>query len=176
MKGGVLARIALALDLALAPACGALAADAETPDVAVFTLSSIPVLADGAAVYELDRRDRLAARLGAGLPFEPERALAAARRRMDSPEGRELRSDLADAAEGNALAARLGIDRLPAVVVDDRFVVYGVRDVRRALDLVASWRRDNQTTMNSGPGNARSVPHPRTGTPPARSLRRRAQR
>ena len=165
-------RLATVLPLSLALACGA-AAETEAPDVVVFTLSSMPVRAPGAAVHELDRRGRLAARLGGGLPADPERALGAARRRVDSPEGRDLRLRLARAAAGNALASRLGIDRLPAIVVDGRYAVYGVRDARRAVERVRAWRLDNEPSVDSGPGNARSIPHPGSGTPPARSLPRR---
>ena len=169
---GALAAIALAL----APSCAAAAAERDAPDVAVFTLSTIPVCADGAPVYELDARDRLAAGLGAGLPADPERALAEARRRADSPEGRSLRRALAAAAEGNALASKLGVERLPAVVVDGRHVVYGVRDAHRALEMVRAWRIDNEYSVDSGPGNARSFPLPDPGTPPARSFSRGGER
>ena len=157
--------------LALAAWCSFGAADRAESDVAVFTLSTIPVRAHGAAVHELDRGDRLAAAFGADLPADPAKALAEARRRLASRAGRDLRSGLARAAAGNALAARLGIERLPAVVVDGRYVVYGVRDVRRALIRVAAWRADNDTdSIDSGPGSTRSSPLPDTGTPPARSL------
>ena len=151
--------------LALALACSAAAAEPETPDVAVFTLSTIPVRAGGAAVYELDRRDRLVVELGEGLPADPERARAEMRRRIASSEGRQLLFGLAEAADGNALAARLGIEKLPAVVVDGRYAVYGVRDVRRALELVAAWRRENEPSVNSGPGTARSSPLPARDRP-----------
>ncbi len=158
--------------LALAASGAVGAADAKPPGVAVFTLASIPVRAAGAAaVYELDRRDRQAAAFGADLPSDPEAALAESRRRLASPAGRALRAELEAAGQGNALAARLGVDRLPAVVVDGRYAVYGVRDVRRALELVAAWRADNETdSVDSGPGSTRSSPLPDTGTPPARSL------
>ena len=163
-------RIALAL-----ACCAAIASATETPDVAVFTLSTMPVRADGAAVFELDARERLAAELGAGLPRDPERALAEVRRRLDTPRGRGLRKRLAKAAEGNALASRLGVARLPAVVVDGRYAVYGVRDARRAVELVRAWRAANENS-DSGPDDGRSLPHPDPGTPPARSLRRRGDR
>ena len=153
------------VSLALALACSAAAAEPETPDVAVFTLSTIPVRSGGAAVYELDRRDRLAAELGEGLPADLERARAEMRRRIESADSRQLLFGLAEAADGNALAARLGIEKLPAVVVDGRYAVYGVRDVRRALEIVAAWRRENEPLAMSGPGNARSSPFPARDRP-----------
>ncbi len=165
-------RCARLLQAALACCCASVSTAGEAPDVAVFTLSTIPVQAGGAAVYQLDRPERLGAAFGAALPADPDRALAAAQRRLDTAAGRALRRELAEVVAGKALAVRLGIDRLPAIVVDGRYVVYGVREVRRALVLAAEWRAANETPVVSGPGNTRSTPHPLPGTPPARSARR----
>ena len=148
----------------------AIAAETGTPGVVAFTLTSMPVRAHGATVHELDRRDRLAAAFGADLPADPDKARAEAGRRLRSASGRKLRRDLAAAAAGNALAARLGVDKLPAVVVDGRYAVYGVRDVRRAVALVAAWRAENEISVDSGPGKTRSSPlpareRPRPATP-----------
>ena len=112
-------------------------------DVVAFTLSSMPLRAAvGATVHVLDARDGQAEAFGAGLPGDPERALAEARRRLETPAGRAALARLASAAAGNALAGRLGIEKLPAVVVDGRYVVYGVRDVARAVERVEAWRRE----------------------------------
>ena len=130
------ATLGLALVLAASPAAGA-------GDVVAFTLSSMPLRATGtAAVHVLDARDGYAAAFGADLPGDPERALAEARRRVSSPEGRAALARIAEAAAGNVLAGRLGIEKLPAVVVDGRYVVYGVRDVARAVERVEAWRAE----------------------------------
>ena len=133
-------RAALGFALALAawpgPAAGA-------GDVVAFTLSSIPLrAAGGAQVHVLDARDGYAEAFGADLADDPERALAEARRRVATPAGRATLARIAEAAAGNALAGRLGIEKLPAVVVDGRYVVYGVRDVARAVERVAAWRAE----------------------------------
>ena len=128
------AALAWALVLAASPAAG-------DGDVVAFTLSSMPLRTTGAAeVHLLDARDGHAEAFGANLPGDPERALAEARRRMATHAGRAALARIAAAAPGNALAARLGIEKLPAVVVDGRYVVYGVRDVARAVERVAAWR------------------------------------
>jgi integrating conjugative element protein (TIGR03757 family) len=45
------------------------------------------------------------------------------------------------AAFGGLLrAARLGLDRLPAVVFDDAAIVYGVTDLSEAAEQYARWR------------------------------------
>ena len=130
------AALVWALALAASPAAGA-------GDVVAFTLSSMPLRASGgAAVHVLDARDGHAEAFGADLPADPERALAEARRRMATPAGRAALERLAAAAAGNVLAGRLGIEKLPAVVVDGRYVVYGVRDVARAVERVEAWRAE----------------------------------
>ena len=131
------AALVWALALGASPPAGA-------GEVVAFTLSSMPLRASGgAAVHVLDARDGHAEAFGADLPGDPERALAEARRRMETPAGRAALARIAAAAAGNALAGRLGIEKLPAVVVDGRYVVYGVRDVARAVERVEAWRAES---------------------------------
>jgi len=130
------AALGFALALAAWPGPGAVAGD-----VVAFTLSSMPLRgAGGAAVHVLDARDGHAEAFGADLPADPERALVEAKRRLATPAGRAALERIAAAAAGNALASRLGIEKLPAVVVDGRYVVYGVRDVAQAAKRVEAWR------------------------------------
>ena len=147
------------------PALALLACSAQA-DVIAFTLSSIPLETDGATVYVLDEGDRFAAALGAGLPGDPVEALAEVRRRLATPEGRAARRRIEAASAGRAQAVRLGIGKLPAVVVDGRYVVYGVRDVRCARALIAAWRARHELSLRSGPGASSPPP---TDRPPARS-------
>ena len=120
-------------------------------DVVAFTLSSMPLrAAGGAEVHVLDERDDLAEAFGGSLPGDSERALAEARRRVSSPAGRAALERIAAAAAGNALAGRLGIEKLPAVVVDGRYVVYGVRDVARAIERIEGWRERHEQAIGSG--------------------------
>ena len=133
-------RGALVLALALVAWPGPAAVAGE---VVAFTLSSMPLRAPGGAtVHVLDARDGYAEAFGADLPDDPERALAEARRRVATPAGRAALARIASAAAGNALAGRLGIEKLPAVVVDRRYVVYGVRDVARAVERIKAWRAE----------------------------------
>ena len=128
------AALGFALVLVASPAAG---------DVVAFTLSSMPLRATGTAtVHMLDARDGYAAAFGADLPADPERALAEARRRVATAAGRAALARIAEAAAGNVLASQLGIEKLPAVVVDGRYVVYGVRDVARAVERVEAWRAE----------------------------------
>jgi len=135
--------------------------------ILVFTLSSMPVDAPGAAVYVLDEADRLAAALGRDLPGTGARAAAEVRRRL----GAGVRNRLARAAEGRALAARLGVERLPAVVVDGRYAVYGIRDLDRALRLVEAWRQREGPAGEAG-SRAAGRPAVRGGREPLTRPRR----
>ncbi len=133
-------RAALGSALALAACPGPALSDAE---VVAFTLSSMPLRAGvGVTVHVLDARDGHAEAFGADLPDDPDRALAEVKRRMATAEGRAALARIAAAAAGNALAGRLGIEKLPAMVVDGRYVVYGVRDVARAVERVEAWRAE----------------------------------
>jgi integrating conjugative element protein (TIGR03757 family) len=107
-------------------------------EVLVITDRFHPVqAASDARVIELDRAARIEAALSADLPADPEHAAKIARQRLADPElpGR-LRSAYQDIAEARGLAVR----KIPAVLVDRRYVVYGDPDVFRALARIESYR------------------------------------
>jgi len=140
------AALGFALIVAACPGPGAAAGD-----VVAFTLSSMPLRAGSdTTVHVLDERDGRAEAFGADLPADPERALVEAKRRLATPAGRAALQRIAAAAAGNALASRLGIEKLPAVVVDGRYVVYGVCDVARAVERVEAWRERHEQASGSG--------------------------
>lgn len=103
--------------------------------VEVFTVAGEPVVnvPDGAAVVELDAPARLDAQLSQGLPANPERARQAMRERVSRPDWPEMKDRYQSAYTGLARAWVLGIQKVPAVVVDERYVVYGEPDVARAV-------------------------------------------
>ena len=111
-------------------------------EVRVFTDSAHPVTAPaGITVTELDAPARLVAALGAGLPSDPARAEAIMRRRLkEAPPGAPAPARIAQAYQGVADAYSAGIAKLPAVMVDGRYVVYGEPNVSRALARIAAYR------------------------------------
>ncbi|WP_442866979.1 TIGR03757 family integrating conjugative element protein [Acidovorax sp. GBBC 3334] len=117
------------------------ATTAFAADVRVFTNRAHPVAAvPGTTVIELDTPARLIAELGADLPADPRRAESLLRQRLASPKQRDLQTRIAQAYQGVADAYHLGVAKLPAVVVDGRYVVYGDADVARALARIAARR------------------------------------
>ncbi|EEW1745587.1 TIGR03757 family integrating conjugative element protein [Escherichia coli] len=66
------------------------------------------------------------------LPADPEAAEAVVREHMQSPEWSSAQADLAERYRLVTHAWSLGLKKYPAVVFDDREVVYGTTDVAQA--------------------------------------------
>src|SRR3546814_20263992 len=86
----------------------------------------------GERLIELDEAHRIEAELSAELPADPEQAAAIVKRRL-SGGGADLQRRIASAYQGVTDAWSLGITSIPAVVVDQRYVVSGEPDVARAV-------------------------------------------
>ncbi|EED3330859.1 TIGR03757 family integrating conjugative element protein [Salmonella enterica subsp. enterica] len=86
-------------------------------------------------VVLLDEPERLQAKVFGQLPADPELAAMQARQVMSSPQWQQKQQQLVTAYRQVVHARELGIRKLPAVVFDDREVVYGTTDVARAQAL-----------------------------------------
>ena len=114
---------------------------AAAAEVLVITDSGHPVqVAAGTRVIELDLPARIEAELAAGLPTDPTQAAAIVQQRLRDG-GQDLQRRLGRAYQDVAQAWGLGITKVPAVVVDRRYVVYGETDVPRALARIEEYRR-----------------------------------
>ncbi|KTT30107.1 hypothetical protein SB18R_02680 [Pseudomonas oryzihabitans] len=94
----------------------------------------------GARVVLLDAPERLEQQLSEGLPADPRQAVAIMQQRMHSASAQQLVRDLAKAHQDVADAWSLGVAKLPAVVVDRRYVVYGQPDVAAAVASIERYR------------------------------------
>lgn len=105
--------------------------------VTVFSTTRISLtnLPHQASVIHLDRSQLIEEQMSAGLPSDPQTAALQLHQRMQTPAWLRLEHELQQSAAGLAKAQRLGIEKLPAVVIDDR-VVYGLADVARAVELI----------------------------------------
>ncbi|MBG6955148.1 TIGR03757 family integrating conjugative element protein [Pseudomonas aeruginosa] len=109
-------------------------------DVLVVTDSRHPVQAPaGVQVIELDQATRIEVELAAHLPADPQQAAARVRQRLHDG-GEALQRRIGHAYQGVADAWGLGIAKIPAVVVDRRYVVYGEPDVPRAVVRINAYR------------------------------------
>lgn len=101
------------------------------------TTQAHPVSApSGTRVIFLDDQQRLEEQLSQQLPADPRQAQAAIQRFLASPAGKYLQNELAKAQQGVSDAWSLRVEKLPAVVVDRRYVVYGEPDVAKAVALI----------------------------------------
>lgn len=114
---------------------------ASAAEVLVVTDRLHPVSVGSAVrVIELDAPARLVeSELATHLPADPQKATAIARQRLQDG-GTVLQKRLALAYQGVIEAWGLGITKIPAVVVDRRYVVYGEPDVNRAVSLIERYR------------------------------------
>lgn len=109
-------------------------------DVIVVTDSHHPVQASvGVRVIELDLPARIEAEIATDLPNDPDKATTLVRQRLRDG-GDALQRRIGHAYQGVADAWGLGIAKIPAVVVDRRYVVYGEPDVPRAVARINAYR------------------------------------
>ncbi|WP_122417194.1 TIGR03757 family integrating conjugative element protein [Pseudomonas viridiflava] len=107
----------------------------------VITDRNHPVQASsGARLILLDDSERLEAKLSEGLPADPHRAAAIMQQRLRSNDAQRLQQDLVAAQQGLVDAWSVGVTKIPAVVVDRKYVVYGETDVGSATQSIARWK------------------------------------
>lgn len=122
----------------------AVATCASAANIWVVTDRQHPVThTDGARVIELDAPACFEAGLSSHLPSDPKRAAAIVRQRLKA-RGNVLQHRLTAAYQGVTDAWSLGITEIPAVVVDGRYVVYGVPDIDRAMALIGTYRKTHR--------------------------------
>jgi len=110
----------------------------------VITDSQHPVTGSASAqrVIQLDAAQQAETELSANLPDDPQRATELVQQRLNQG-GQALQQRLREAYQGITDAWSMGITTLPAVVVDERYVVYGELDLDKALARIAQYRKEN---------------------------------
>ena len=121
----------------------ACAAHAVDPTVWVFTADRLPALQNGDQadrLFVLDHADNALRRLSFPNPGSEVAARDRAMVILQSPSGQAAIARMRNSAEATTVAWHYGIEKLPAVLVDEQYVVYGVYDVESAIAQVASYR------------------------------------
>lgn len=93
-------------------------------------------------IHQLDAMQDIDRQLSRGLPRNPERAKAQVLQHL-SNQSTALVEAWSKAARASLRAAELAIDRVPAVVFDGGFVVYGASNLASAWE---RWRRHSERT------------------------------
>lgn len=94
-------------------------------------------ITDGTQVVWLDGPEQVQLQLFGQLPADPQAAAAQAKAILGSPTWHEQEQELAQAWQAIIHARDIGVEKYPAVVFDDREVVYGTADVVQAMALRA---------------------------------------
>ncbi|MCF5166483.1 TIGR03757 family integrating conjugative element protein [Pseudomonas congelans] len=102
----------------------------------------------------LDESERLEAKLSEGLPPNQQQAIAIMQKRLKSNDAQRLQRDLALAQQNLVDAWSMGVTKVPAVVVDRKFVVYGETNATAAENRIAQWRAAAKHQNASGQGDA----------------------
>lgn len=116
---------------------------ARAQEIWVVTDSRNPVAGKATItrLIELDSAQWIEAELGTQLPGDPQRAAALVQQRLKDG-GQQLQQQLRTAHQGVADAWSMGITALPAVVVDQRYVIYGEPNLDKAVARIAQHRKD----------------------------------
>lgn len=122
--------------------CACAGAQAETW---VITDYAHPVVNSGSArVILLDEQQRLEDHLTSRLPADPSKAREAIQAYLSSAEGMQFQHRLASAQQGATDAWSIGVEKVPAVVVDRGHVVYGESDVDQAVRRIRTFRSETR--------------------------------
>lgn len=122
------------------PFLAATASVAAATEVWVITDRTHPVSGPADRHILLDAAPQLEDELTDGLPPDPGETAAIVRQRLKQG-GIDLQRRIGTAYQGVADAWTLGISKVPAVVVDRRYVVYGETNVARAIARIERHRR-----------------------------------
>jgi integrating conjugative element protein (TIGR03757 family) len=116
---------------------------AADPTVWVFTAGRLPALQNvnqADRLFVLDHADNALQRLSFPNPGNNTAAKDRAMVILQSPRGQAAIARMRNSAEATAVAWQHGIEKLPAILVDEEYVVYGVFDVAFAVEQVARYR------------------------------------
>lgn len=119
-----------------------LALQATNAQTAIYTTSHNPVknVEPGVLVLVLDEAGQLEQSLFPVLSGNAEQAEQQARHIMQQPDWKTHEAQLTQAYQALTDAWTLGISKTPAVVFDDRYVVYGTTDTTLAQQWLDKWR------------------------------------
>ncbi|MBU4634044.1 TIGR03757 family integrating conjugative element protein [Pseudomonas chlororaphis] len=90
----------------------------------------------GVRLILLDEQQRLEEQLTRNIPTDPRQAAASIHGYLSSPEGKRFQNELVQAQQGITDAWSIGVEKIPAVVIDRRYVVYGEADVSKAAGMI----------------------------------------
>ncbi|HAV1239867.1 TPA: TIGR03757 family integrating conjugative element protein [Salmonella enterica] len=112
----------------------------------IYTTARFPVEhpAPGVVIQTLEDVNELEQALFPALSQNPQQAEQQARLRMQQPDWKSQEAHLTHTYQALLDAYTLGIKKIPAVVFDDRYVVYGTTNVELAQQKLDAWREEQR--------------------------------
>jgi integrating conjugative element protein (TIGR03757 family) len=109
--------------------------------VEIFTIAGVPMqgVTENMVVIELDASARLDAEFSYGLSKDPQVALVQLKKKLEV-QGESLYAKYQKHYVGLGRARVLGILKVPAVVVDGQYVIYGDTNVSLSLQKIKKYR------------------------------------
>lgn len=109
--------------------------DEKVRSIEVFTITGMPPqnMPSNGVLVEIDAAGRIDALLSESLPDDPDQAVVYMKQVMSSPQWDSFAQQLKHAYIGLARAKQLQIEKVPAIVINSTFVVYGVTNIDDAL-------------------------------------------
>ncbi|MEE8058253.1 MAG: TIGR03757 family integrating conjugative element protein [Pseudomonadales bacterium] len=95
-------------------------------------------------LLNLDAVSDFERRLGEGLPADETQARVIIEQRITERRRVNVDAELRAAYQGLAVAMQYGLDRYPAIIFDQRAVVYGVTDLPVAIEKYRTWSRQKK--------------------------------
>ncbi len=113
--------------------------------VEIFTVAGVPMrgASSDMVIVELDASARLDAEFSYGLSKDPEVAMSQLQKKLEV-QGESLYRKYHTHYTGLARARILGVLKVPAVVVDGQYVVYGETDVPASLRKIKQYMEANR--------------------------------
>lgn len=102
-------------------------------DYSAGNVSEVEVAGIELVYYQLDKPAGLQGEISKKLPTNLDDAAAFMSQYANSEEGKKQIQAIVDGYQGVGRAYGLGVNKLPATVIDERYVVYGTTDVNQAL-------------------------------------------
>lgn len=90
-------------------------------------------------VHNLDAVGRIERQLSDGLPPDEKLARKIVEQRLTRDGFSKLENNLRDAYQGLLVSLRYSLNRYPAIILDDRAVIYGVSDIDLAVQRYRAW-------------------------------------
>lgn len=111
--------------------------------IEVFTNDRFPVQQGQyqTTYYNLDDRDRANSSFPQNLPADPDEAKAILSQFMQSSEFQKTKAALKSAYEGYVATQSYKLEKLPAMVINEKYILYGINDVSYAMRIYEDFER-----------------------------------